>query len=51
MTLKEIANTLVDACRTGNEAQLLDTIYAPNAVSVKQPITAVRGARPRGWTA
>ena len=35
MTLKDIADALVEACKTQNEAQLLETAYAPDAVSVE----------------
>ena len=35
MELKEIADTLVEACKSQGEATLLETIYAPDAVSVE----------------
>ena len=35
MTLKDIANRLVDGCRTGQEAANLDAIYHPSAISVE----------------
>jgi ketosteroid isomerase-like protein len=35
MTLQEIADTLVAACKSGTELTLLDTIYAQSAVSVE----------------
>jgi len=35
MTLKEIADALVDGCKTGKEAQNLEVLYAADAVSVE----------------
>jgi ketosteroid isomerase-like protein len=35
MTLKEIAEALVDGCRTGKERENLDRLYHPDAVSVE----------------
>jgi hypothetical protein len=35
MTLKEIANALVDGCRAGKARENLDALYAPDAVSVE----------------
>ncbi len=35
MTLQEIANALVDGCRTGRELENLDRLYHPQAVSVE----------------
>ncbi len=35
MELKEIANTLVEGCKTGQEKANLDKLYAPDAVSVE----------------
>ena len=35
MELKEIAERLVTACRSGVEAEALKTLYAPDAVSVE----------------
>jgi ketosteroid isomerase-like protein len=35
MTLQEIANELVAGCREGREMANLDTLYAPDAVSVE----------------
>ncbi len=35
MSLSDIANTLVEACRTQNEASLLDNHYHADAVSVE----------------
>ena len=35
MTLNEIANALVDGCRTGKEAENLEKLYAADAVSVE----------------
>ncbi|ABD54122.1 nuclear transport factor 2 family protein [Jannaschia sp. CCS1] len=35
MELKDIANTLVDACRTQGETELLANHYHPDAVSVE----------------
>ncbi|RMF41228.1 MAG: nuclear transport factor 2 family protein [Alphaproteobacteria bacterium] len=34
-TLSAIANQLVDCCRTQRELEALDTLYAPDAVSVE----------------
>ena len=35
MTLNEIANALVEGCRTGKETENLATLYAADAVSVE----------------
>lgn len=35
MTLPEIAQALVDGCRAGTEAENLERLYAPDAVSVE----------------
>lgn len=35
MTLEEIANTLVEGCRKGEELANLDVLYAPDAVSIE----------------
>jgi ketosteroid isomerase-like protein len=35
MTLKDIAEALVDGCRTGKERANLDRLYHPDAVSVE----------------
>lgn len=35
MTLNEIANQLVDGCRTGKDTENLAALYAPDAVSVE----------------
>ena len=35
MTLKEIADALIEACRTGSERQMLDDLYDPDALSVE----------------
>ncbi len=35
MTLKDIADQLVDGCKTGKEAENLDALYHPDAVSVE----------------
>lgn len=35
MTLKDIADALVDGCKTGKEAENLDRLYHPDAVSVE----------------
>lgn len=35
MTLKEIAEELVDGCRNGRESENLGKLYAPDAVSVE----------------
>jgi hypothetical protein len=35
MTLREIADALVEGCRTGKEAENLDKLYAEDAVSVE----------------
>ncbi|MEM0934807.1 MAG: nuclear transport factor 2 family protein [Pseudomonadota bacterium] len=35
MTLKEIADALVEGCKTGGEAENLDKLYAADAVSVE----------------
>ncbi len=35
MTLEQIANTLVEACRNQGEAQLLEDHYHPDAISVE----------------
>ncbi|MFL4470861.1 SnoaL-like domain-containing protein [Tateyamaria armeniaca] len=35
MTFDEVANKLVDGCRTGKTTENLDLLYAPDAVSVE----------------
>ena len=35
MTLQDIANALVEGCRTGKELENLDRLYHPQAVSVE----------------
>jgi len=35
MTLKDIADALVEGCKTGKEAENLDKLYHPDAVSVE----------------
>ena len=35
MTFDDVANKLVDGCRTGKTLENLDVIYAPDAVSVE----------------
>ncbi len=44
MTLKEIAHALVDGCKTGKEAENLDALYAPDAVSVEAMAMAPGGS-------
>ena len=34
-TLMKIAETLADCCRNGRESEALDTLYAPDAVSIE----------------
>jgi ketosteroid isomerase-like protein len=35
MTTKDIAHKLVELCRQGRSAEALDTLYAPDAVSIE----------------
>ena len=37
MDTKEIAEKLAEHCRTGQEAQALETLYAPGAISEEAP--------------
>ena len=51
MALMDIANQLVAACREGREAELLDTIYAPDAVSVEAADFSGNGREAHGLDA
>lgn len=43
-TIAQIANQLVDNCRSGNEMQGLDDLYADNAVSVEAMANPATGS-------
>jgi ketosteroid isomerase-like protein len=60
MTLKDIADKLVEGCRAGNPETNLDSLYAPDAVSIEatdqggagrevQGVDAIRGKH-EWWT-
>lgn len=51
MTLKQIADELVEACRTGGELANLDKNYAPDAVSVEAADAMGMGRESRGLDA
>ena len=46
MTLIDVANALVDGCRTGQDTENLEMLYAPDAVSV-EAMAAPGGEMPR----
>ncbi|MDJ0822153.1 MAG: nuclear transport factor 2 family protein [Paracoccaceae bacterium] len=48
MTLKEIADALVEGCRTGQEDANLDKLYAPDAVSVESQDAPGMGREVKG---
>jgi hypothetical protein len=48
MTLTDIAEALVDGCRTGQEAANLDTLYDAGAVSVEAADYTGAGRATRG---
>jgi len=48
MTLKEIADRLVEGCKTGQEAANLDLLYHPDAVSVEAADYTGAGRETRG---
>ena len=48
MTLKEIADTLVEGCRTGQEAANLDKLYAADAVSIEAQDMGGMGRETKG---
>ncbi|MEX3016245.1 SnoaL-like domain-containing protein [Gymnodinialimonas hymeniacidonis] len=48
MSLSDIANTLVEACRTQNEASLLENHYHPDAVSVEAADFSGMGRETKG---
>ena len=47
-TLMKVANTLVDYCRDGREAEGLKTLYAKDAVSVEALDMGGQGAETKG---
>jgi len=48
MSLKEIADRLVEGCRTGKEIENLDALYHADAVSIEAMDHAGRGRETRG---
>ena len=48
MTLKDIAEALVEGCRTGQEGRNLDRLYHPDAVSVEPADFSGAGRETRG---
>lgn len=48
MTLKEIADTLVEGCRTGRELENLARLYHPDAISVEAADHSGEGREVRG---
>ena len=48
MTLQDIANELVAGCREGREAENLEKLYAPDAVSVEAADMSGQGRETRG---